>query len=97
MGGHCDNVILPAPPTTHGSEFKMLSQKLSRINLKLSDLQEYEEVKKKRKESEEQNCTPGNIQKSGTTSDTTTKKTPRKALMFDTAGTTPARSSTPDD
>jgi hypothetical protein len=64
----------------------MLSQKLSRITLKMTDLQEYEDMKKK-KESLERQKLEGDI------ASNRKKKTPRKVLTFDT---TPARSSTPD-
>ena len=64
---------------------KMLSQKLSRLTLKMSDLKEYEELKKQKEDAERQkNEDAVNMKK---------RKTPRKVLTFET---TPVRSSTPD-
>lgn len=68
----------------------MLSQKLSRITLKMTDLKEYEDIKKRKKEAEKSKRE--NEDGSGLT--ITSRKTPRKALTFDTA--TPARASTPN-
>ena len=68
----------------------MLSQKLSRISLKMSDLKEYEDIKKRRKDAEKSKRE--NEDRSGLT--ITSRKTPRKALTFDIA--TPARASTPN-
>lgn len=66
----------------------MLSQKLSRITFKISDLQEYEDMKKKKKEVEK------NAKKGVGELNARPRKTPRKALTFDTS--TPTPSSNPD-
>lgn len=82
---------------------KMLAQKLSRVTLKMSDLQEYEEVKRKRREAAKARKGAALEQRPmhRITTDPLAKKSPRKALMFDITGmtgvTTPARASTPSN
>ena len=70
----------------------MLAQKLTRITFKKADLEEYHELKRKRKEQEarttEQQKPSAGQEK---------KMAPRKVLSFGTGvGRSPTRSSTPD-
>lgn len=56
----------------------------------MTDLKEYEDIKKRKKEAEK----PKRENEDGSGLTITSRKTPRKALTFDTA--TPARASTPN-
>lgn len=56
----------------------MLPQKLSRISFKMTDLQEFEDMKKRKKEAVKA------TRKGMEGLETRTRKTPRKALTFDT-------------
>ena len=78
----------------------MLAQKLSRITLKVSDLQEYEEMKRKKKEASKQ--IKGMVLEQRPVhriinDHSAAKRSPRKALTFDMTGASPARTSTPDE
>lgn len=69
----------------------MLPQKLSRISFKMSDLEEYEEMKRKKAAADKvAQSTPSAAAASPIA------KSTRKALSFGTTGDTPVRSSTPE-
>ncbi len=78
----------------------MLAQKLSRITLKMSDLQEYEEMKRKKREAAKQSKGGSVLEQKAVhriMNESLAKRSPRKALTFGVTSASPARTSTPDD